>query len=232
MDVEAPSRGELAVNLADMALANRLLGTAGHLAGCLETLWPDDGREDAMTWLDLGSGQGDVALAVLTWAGRKGRKLRAMVSDVSEAALDIAVEHLSQGGVQDVAALRLDACALPFADESVDFVTCCHLLHHLSGEQVIALLREMERVSRSGFVALDLRRSLATYWASRLLTMALGPGHRLSRHDGPLSALRSFTCGELKEIAVGAGIAAPEVRHYAWQIALVGRKGPSSGAVN
>ncbi len=43
-----------------------------------------------------------------------------------------------------------DACALPFADQSFDFVFCSHIMEHI--ENLEAFLAEIQRVGRAGYL--------------------------------------------------------------------------------
>ena len=104
-----------------------------------------------------------------------------------------------------------DALALPFADHSVDIVTCSQVLHHFADPEAILLLRELDRVARRLVVVADLRRSwgaVVGIWAS---SFALG-FHPVSRQDGVLSVLRGYRRGELSALVAAAIGTAPDVR--------------------
>lgn len=220
------SHSELVANLNHMAIANRLMGTSNRLVEAVETILLSHDCARPLSWLDIGAGGGHVLLAVVRWARRRRLRLKAIVGDLSGEVLAIARENLRRQ-LSPMAAdfpvlVQHDGCRIPFGSASVDLVTCCHTLHHLGADRAIALLKEVERVSRLGFVIVDLRRSFFTYWASRVLTRILG--HRLSEHDGPLSVLRSFTRAELSALASSAGIPSPEVREHTWQVSLLRSK--------
>jgi ubiquinone/menaquinone biosynthesis C-methylase UbiE len=93
---------------------------------------------------------------------------------------------------------------MPFADASVEIVTCAFALHHFSPGVAAGLLCEMARVARIGVIVTDLCRSHAAYWGARLL--ALGFRNRLTRHDGPLSVLRAYTAAEVRSWMARAGL--------------------------
>ena len=97
-----------------------------------------------------------------------------------------------------------DALRMPFADASVEIVTCAFALHHFSPRMATGLLCEMARVARIGVIVTDLRRSHAAYWGARLL--ARGMNNRLTRHDGPLSVLRAYTPVEVRSWMARAGL--------------------------
>jgi ubiquinone/menaquinone biosynthesis C-methylase UbiE len=88
-----------------------------------------------------------------------------------------------------------DALDLPFADASVDIVSCCLFLHHLDPPQVARYLAEARRVARVAVVINDLERSPLHYRLAKLNRL-IDPS-RISRHDGPVSVRRAYTRSEL-----------------------------------
>ncbi|MGI8618885.1 MAG: methyltransferase domain-containing protein, partial [Gemmatimonadaceae bacterium] len=106
------------------------------------------------------------------------------------------------------AAVCADALDLPFADNSIEIVTCSQVLHHFPGARGAALLREMNRVARARVVVSDLRRSwmgAGGLWLASFPLMF----HPISRHDGVVSVLRGFTPDEMRSLirdAVGAEV--------------------------
>ena len=93
---------------------------------------------------------------------------------------------------------------LPFPDQSFDFVLCSKTTHHLTNEDAVCLIKEMLRVAKRGYIIMDLRRSWIAYALIYLLTR-LFTRNRLTRYDGPLSVLKSFTPSELAALASSAG---------------------------
>ena len=87
----------------------------------------------------------------------------------------------------------------------------CNLtLHHLAPPEAVRLLRELRRVARAPLIT-DLYRSAASFAGTWLFTRVVSR-NRLTRHDGPLSALRSYTTQEAYELAVAAGWEKPIVQ--------------------
>lgn len=95
--------------------------------------------------LDVGCGTGTLALAVA--AACPG--LTTVGLDADPDALGIAAAKAAQGG----SGVRFDrglATALPYPDESFDHVFSSLMLHHLTGDERRAALREVVRVLRPG----------------------------------------------------------------------------------
>jgi SAM-dependent methyltransferase len=118
-----------------------------------------------------------------------------------------------------------DARRLPFADASLDVVTCSQLLHHFSDDQIPTVLRELDRVARSFVVVSDLRRSWIAAGGFWLLSWVLG-FHRVTRHDGTVSVLRGFTAEELAgHVQAATGRRAQVRRHLGFRLTATWRTG-------
>jgi hypothetical protein len=80
-------------------------------------------------------------------------------------------------------------------------------------------------VSAIGYIILDLRRSWVAWLLISLLARTFSQ-NRLTRHDGPMSVLRSYTDAELGALADRAGLAGHRiVRQPFWLMVLSGRTG-------
>jgi SAM-dependent methyltransferase len=194
---------ELRTNLQEMALANRLTLSNRSVLRRIEQIVDVLPPDEPVTILDIATGAGGLPRAIERWARRKRRRIVLIASDVAREVVGVARGMLDGSAIKMV---RHDALQMPFADRSIDIVTCAFSLHHFAREGVVTLLREMARVARRGAIVSDLRRSYGGYWGARLL--ALGPWSRLSRHDGPLSVLRAYTADEAQALIEAAGIPA------------------------
>ncbi len=212
---------ELAANLQDIRTVNRLAGGVAtvlcHLPGLLGHL--PGGRPVEI--LDLATGGGDIPLSLAAWAEREGRPLHLTVTDRSPEILAEARRTL--GDVPGVTFSVCDARAVPMPERSFDVVLCSLSLHHFAPGEAVQVLREMDRLSCTGFIVNDIRRCLAGYvaaWAaSRVATR-----NRLTRHDMPLSVLRAYTPDELRALLRQAGIRDASVTtHPLFRMAAVHR---------
>jgi SAM-dependent methyltransferase len=177
-------------SLRDVSLANRLFG--GRRAVLQEVgrvLREQRLRGEApppLRLLDIGTGTGDIPraaqqLAPLTTIGIE------LIPALAYAAREACTYTLAA-----------DALSLPFADHSIDIVTCSQVLHHFHGAEADRLLQECTRVARTAVIVSDLRRSwvaVAGLWVASFLLRF----HPVSRHDGIVSILRGFTCHELQQ---------------------------------
>jgi SAM-dependent methyltransferase len=141
------------------------------------------------TLLDVGTGLGDIPHKSQRAAAKHGISLRTVGLDAEFVLVQHARQRLSHG-------VCGDGLALPFADKSIDVITCSQVLHHFRDSAAQTLLREMNRVARVAVVISDIRRSwlaAAGFWAA---SFPLG-FHPITRHDGVVSVMRGFTSAEL-----------------------------------
>lgn len=196
----------LASSMAEVRGVNRYLGGT-RIA--LDFLAHQIGstRGTSATLLDVGTGTGDIPLALAAWARSRSLDLHITATDVSEEMLELARKHLADRGTITLQAA--DATKLPYPDASFDFVTCNLALHHFPPEAAVLVLSEMYRVARRAILINDLERGRIAWWSARLLFGVI-TRDPLTSHDGPLSVLRAYTVAEIEALAEAAGI--PDVR--------------------
>jgi SAM-dependent methyltransferase len=161
-------------------------------------------RSGNATVLDVGTGAGGIAARIRA----EGRKCGVAMTTIGIDLSAPLVRATHRAGALSVCG---DALSLPFADDSVDLVVCSQLLHHFSHAEAIAVIRELARIARHRVIVCDLRRSWIAAGAFWLAAHTLG-FHPVTRHDGVVSVLRSFTPAELEELVRGAVGQAPVVR--------------------
>lgn len=196
-------------SMSDVVRANALFGGASALLAELESTMGD--LPLTATLLDVGAGLGDIPARARHRAWAHGVQLRTI-------GIDIAPDLAAASAAKVDAAVCADALRLPFADDSVDVVTCSQLLHHFPDATGTALLRELNRVARVRVVVSDIRRS---WMAAAGLWLASFPlrFHPVSRHDGVVSVLRGFTPAELRELVRGAvGAKVRVCRRFAFRV--------------
>ncbi len=213
---------ELATNLRDIRTANRFGGGISTVLRHLPELVCRVPRGRPVEILDLATGSGDIPQAILEWTARNGRPLRLTVSDRSPAMLGAARQTLA--GHNGVTFSLYDARAIPLPDGAFDIVLCSLSLHHFAPPEAVQVLREMDRLSRTGFIVNDLRRCATGYFAAWLASRAV-TRNRLTQHDAPLSIRRAYTPRELGMLLQDAGATNVTITtHPLFRMAAVQRK--------
>lgn len=203
--------------IGELQLVNRWMGDVHTLKS---TLFRDvaAARLKQFSVLDVGAGSGELLRVTAAWARETGRTVRAVGLELNERSAAAILEESRD--FPEITSVRGDALALPFGKTDFDYVISSLFTHHFVEEQVVQILREMNRVARRRLIVIDLHRHPIAY----LLYTTLGKlvlKNRLLRHDGALSILRSFKAEELFELAKRAGLRDVWVqRHFPFRLAL------------
>lgn len=223
LDDIAHQTPELHANLRDVYKLSQLMGVTRWLVKQVGDL--TSASNSVMRVLDVGAGSGDIAIALVRAAGKVGRNIHVTAVDMSPVVANIARRNTrAYGSIEVVVG---NGIQLPFHTATFDVAICSMTLHHLSEPQAAALLRNLDRVTTSGFVVVDLLRSRLAYSGAWLATRIL-TRNELSRHDGPLSVLRAFTLAELHALVTDADVDHTTVSAlFPWVAAVVQTK-PSS----
>ena len=223
LDGDGHDRAELAVNFRDIRRVNQLLGGTATILRHLPQLIDRVPGAGPISILDLATGSADIPVAVVRWATERGRAVSITASDSSDEILELARHEIA--GRPEISLVRCDARWAPLPDRQFDIVLCSLSLHHFTPEDAVLVLREMDRLSRYGFILNDLRRGRLGYIAARAAARAT-TRNRLTRHDAPLSVLRAYTPSELKLLVEVAGIKDASISTNLWfRMAAVTAKG-------
>ncbi len=149
-----------------------------------------------MEILEVASARGEVVQAVARMLMKDGMAVR--ISLLDRSALHLPQPHEWDAKLPTPTLLAGDALDIPLEDGSVDVVSCCLFLHHLSAENARKFLREALRVARVAVLVNDVERTRTNYILSKLQRL-IDPS-RLSRHDGPTSVRQAYTFRELEEM--------------------------------
>jgi ubiquinone/menaquinone biosynthesis C-methylase UbiE len=195
---------------------DRLTRVHCRLYGCVDRLC----GKAAASILDLGSGGGGFLRYVAERRNGNGDGLL-LGLDRSPGALALSNEWHGA----DILGVAADGRQLPFADESVDVVTCSLFLHHFGEADVVRILREAARVARRGIVVGDLSRSrtaLVLTW----LTTRLVSRSPVFHVDGVRSVRAAFRAPELAELVRQAGLKGARVtRRFPFRLVMLWEKG-------
>ena len=146
------------------------------------------GLSDPVHIVDVGCGGGDLLRQIAGWARRRGIAVQLTGIDLNPHAARAAAESTPKGlGIAWVTGNVL----VYRPEKPVDIVVSSLTAHHLEDEEIVALLRWMERTAQVGWFINDLERSERTCRMFWWLAGVVG-WHRFVRHDGPVSFRRAF----------------------------------------
>jgi SAM-dependent methyltransferase len=191
-------------SLRNIARSNRWFGGAAAVRfGLREALTPDPllpGSPDPLTFLDVGTGLGDLPRMAESWARERGITLRPIGVERHTTAA-----RLAHG--EGLAVLVGDGGMLPIRDRGVDLVLLSQVAHHFAPDCIVRLIRECSRVARHAVILADLRRSQVAAVGFRLAGHALRFDTETMR-DGVTSLRRGFTRESLAGLLARAGVSA------------------------
>ena len=220
-------------------LVNQVI-TLGQIGRWRERVAREAGRHKPRLVLDLGTGTGDLALAI---ARRTGQESRVLGFDLSPEMLRLAQAKVRRRGLQGrISFVLADATALPLRDGAADCLVNAFFLRHLSS--LPASFAELRRVLRAGgrvsFLELTQPtrsplRPLFRLWFNRVVPLVGGrmSGNRQAYEYLP-DSLRTFpNAVELAGLLREAGFESVEC----WLLGMgtvalhsgVKRAGPGSG---
>ena len=163
----------------------------------------------SFSMLDVGTGAGNIPIALARWARRQQLQMEITASDISEQVLTAARANCA--GFPEIRLEQQDALALTYADQSFDLVHCQGVLHHFSPDEAQTLLKEMARVARHAIIVTDLRRGRPAYIGAWLM-MRILRRNRITRLDGLASIRRSYIPREVRALAEQAGLHSATIR--------------------
>ena len=147
--------------------------------------------------------------------------------DISEEMIQKASKNMSATGFQEETSFRQgDIQALPFEDNSLDFVISTLSLHHWS--EPIQALRELHRVLKpeGQFILFDLRRGSPRlfYWLMRFAQMFVLPAPMRRMNEPISSVLANYTPSELTGIIKETPFEQWSIQPGIFWVFLTGRK--------
>jgi len=159
-------------------LVNQVI-TLGQIGRWRERVAREAGRHKPRLALDLGTGTGDLALAI---ARRTGRESHIVGFDLSPEMLRLAQAKVRRRGLQGrISFVLADATALPLRDGAVDCLVNAFFLRHLSSlpPSFVELRRVLRAGGRISFLELTqptptFLRPLFRLWFNRVVPLVGG----------------------------------------------------------
>jgi 2-polyprenyl-3-methyl-5-hydroxy-6-metoxy-1,4-benzoquinol methylase len=199
MDRPQPISPELERDLRNLRQLNRFFGSHRLVLRFLRR-WIKPG--DKLRIVDLATGSGDIPRLIVDYARSINAAVQIDAVDQQTATLVIASDlSTSYPEIDFIGANILEWQPA----EPYDLVLCSLVLHHFSEDDVARLLRRCRELSRNFVLVSDLRRSYLAAIGVYLLT-ALIFREPMTRYDARLSAARALSFGELRDLALRAGL--------------------------
>jgi ubiquinone/menaquinone biosynthesis C-methylase UbiE len=200
LDRDAGSPAEVAASLRDLQHINQWFGGVSTTEYLLTNALQKTHLSSAEV-LEVAAGQ---AFCIRSAA----RSLHAEGINLQITGLDRQASHMTEvDGMRNVVG---DALALPFPDNSFDFVSCCLFVHHLAPNDVIRFINEALRVCRHGLLVNDLERG-AIHLGLVYLGLPLFRS-RITWHDGPASVRQAYKSEELADMVASTAASTIEIR--------------------
>ncbi len=192
---------EVEAVLDELRLVNRWLGGQraglGAAARWIQHLQGGHRIPRRVHVLDVGCGGADIPQQLAAWSRSHGFEVCVTALDNNLDACRVAYRDCLD--FSEVFILQADVHHLPFPDKCFDLSICSAFLHHFHQTEIVSILRDLARVSRSAVIINDLHRHRLAYLGIRLLTSLLSRSPAV-RHDGPLSVRKGFRRSELEGI--------------------------------
>jgi len=199
----------LAEDLENLARINRRFDGLNALRRSLPPLLRRVDSAKTVEIVDLATGSADYPIDLARRLRRAGRRVNIVAVDKNPFIAGAARRMTAD--FPEITVQEADIRSLPYADRSFDIALCSSAIHHFSREDAVRVLKEMDRVSRVGWIVNDLNRTRAGAWAAWLYTHAV-TRNPITRYDAYHSMRRAFRMEELREMALEAGIRSFNIR--------------------
>ena len=198
LDLGRGSIEEVRRSLADLDRINRWLGGRAPLRRFLFPRMAAAARRPLRV-LDVGTGSASGAVEIVRWA--RGQGIDAQVVALDRSGRHLSIAHEAARAYPEIRFTQADVFALPFAEESFDFVCSTLLLHHFAPAALQELLPKLWRLSRGSLILNDLVRGRvpACFFEATSPFFARSP---LTKHDGRASIRRAYTPAEVRRALV------------------------------
>ncbi|MBK8845045.1 MAG: methyltransferase domain-containing protein [Bacteroidetes bacterium] len=193
-------RDSLFQNLKELAFINTYLGGHAITVAGLEMLITDTTK--VYNLIDIGSGGGDSAKAIITWAQKKKMQIRLTGIDLKPDCITYAKEHCRN---YPELIFTCDDFRNVFSQKNkIDLVHASLFCHHFTETEIIDFVK-LCSANNAIFLINDLERNAIAYYAIKFLTRLFSKTV-LVKNDAPLSVLRGFKKKEWIEIIKKSGI--------------------------
>lgn len=212
MDADDLDPAEFAACMKDLARVNSVSLARVPTIAFLDRATRHLSRDDCISVLDVGFGDGDMLRAIHGWARRNDRSVRLVGIDINPRSAPTA--GASTLADCNIVYLTGDAFALP-AEEPFDFIISSLVAHHMQDADLVRFLAWMESHAVRGWFINDLHRHMIAYVGFAVIS-TIARWHYIVRHDGLVSIARSFRRSDWDALLSAGGIDRADAK-VAWR---------------
>jgi 2-polyprenyl-3-methyl-5-hydroxy-6-metoxy-1,4-benzoquinol methylase len=203
MDGEITDKNELFLNLKELEFINTLTGGPALVFATLLDLLKNY-RDREVHIVDIGYGAGDMFVFLLQHAAQLPCKIRLTGVDLMPEAQEYALQMHPE--LSDAVTFVCADCNEWFAQGNApDIVLASLFCHHLTDEQLVLFLKNVQQHTKIGLIINDLHRHWLAYYGIKVLTRWFSAS-RFTKNDAPLSVLRGFVRSEWEILLRKAGV--------------------------
>ena len=184
--------------LTDLKNVNKWLGGNDISIKGIIKLLPEGAKEQTITILDLGCGDGEILRECARLAKREGYNFRLIGIDANAFILEEARRRSTD--FQNITFLEKDVFSSEIKELDYDIALCTLFLHHFPTEDLKTLLQRLINQAQVGIVVNDLHRSRMAFWLFKMVSYVIIKTS-IARNDGLISVARGFKRRELERLS-------------------------------
>jgi SAM-dependent methyltransferase len=197
-------------NMRELDFINTWLGGHGISIQGLKRLL---GGRQRIRICEIGCGGGDNLRVLSRYCRKRGIDAEVIGIDSNAHCITVARERWTDGNADWI---HSDYRQVGFDKRKPDIIFSSLFCHHFTGDELVSMLRWMEKNAGAGWYINDLHRHPVAYYSIRWLTKCWSRSYMV-KNDAPLSVLRGFTRREWEKILREAGV---EVYSLQWKWAF------------
>lgn len=198
--------------LGDLKKVNKWLGGNSITLKGFEKLLRGFNKNDTITVLDIGCGDGEMLRRCAEYAKKNNLKYEGFGIDFNENILEYA-ENQSKD-FPNIKFQKVDVFLEEELIPNCDIAICTLFLHHFNNEKIETLLKVLLRKVNKGIVINDLQRSKSAFELFKLISK-LFLKTKTAKQDGLVSIARGFKKNELENISQKIPNQQSEI-HWRW----------------
>ncbi|MDP2687103.1 MAG: methyltransferase domain-containing protein [Aequorivita sp.] len=184
--------------LEDLKTVNKWLGGNNISIDGIEKLLKGHPKENKLTILDIGCGDGELLRNCALYAKKNELKFECIGIDFNENILNYAENQSKE--FPNIKFIKVDAFLEEELIPNCDIAICTLFMHHFSNENIEGLLKIMLNKSKKGLVINDLERSRMAFNLFKIGSK-LFLKTKTAKHDGLVSIARGFKKPELQALS-------------------------------